>query len=59
MEIRNNNSPQTPFILLTRTFNDESAIKSLGRGATDYIPKDSFSRLAYVVRRALDEIKTV
>ncbi len=57
LEIRNNNSPETPFIILNNTINDDSAIKSLQCGATDCVPKDGFSKLSHVVRRALDEIE--
>jgi PAS domain S-box-containing protein len=57
LEIRNNNSPETPFIMLSNTYNDDLAIKSLTHGATDCVPKDVFGKLSHIVRRAVDEIE--
>lgn len=44
-----------PFILISGTLGDESAIESLKAGATDYVLKDNLARLLVVVRRALAE----
>ncbi len=44
-----------PFILISGTLGEEQAIESMRAGATDYVLKTRLSRLAPVVRRALDE----
>ncbi len=44
-----------PFILVSGTLGEETAIESLKAGATDYVLKDRLSRLGPVVRRALRE----
>jgi len=44
-----------PFILVSGTLGEETAIESLKAGATDYVLKDRLSRLGPVVRRALHE----
>jgi DNA-binding NtrC family response regulator len=44
-----------PFILVSGTLGEETAIESLKAGATDYVLKDGLSRLGPVVRRALRE----
>jgi PAS domain S-box-containing protein len=45
----------TPFILVSGTLGEETAIESLKSGATDYVLKNRLSRLGPVVRRALAE----
>ena len=47
--------PDLPFILVSGTLGEESAIESMKRGATDYVLKDRLSRLGPAVRRALEE----
>lgn len=47
--------PQTPFIFVSGTLGEETAIECVKFGATDYVLKDRLSRLPPVVRRALDE----
>jgi two-component system cell cycle sensor histidine kinase/response regulator CckA len=44
-----------PFILVSGTMGEETAIESLKAGATDYVLKDRLTRLAPVVKRALRE----
>jgi len=44
-----------PFILVSGTLGEETAIESLKAGATDYVLKDRLSRLASAVGRALRE----
>jgi len=46
-----------PFILVSGTVGEETAIESLKAGATDYVLKDRLSRLGPVVKRALLEKK--
>lgn len=45
----------TPFILVSGTISEESAVKSLRAGATDYVLKDHLNRLSPAVQRALEE----
>jgi len=47
--------PEVPFIFVSGTIGEETAIKSLQNGATDYVLKQRLSRLAPAVRRALTE----
>ena len=47
--------PNLPFIFVSGTLGEEIAIESLKNGATDYVLKQHLSRLAPVVRRALQE----
>jgi len=44
----------TPFILVTGTLGDESAVEFMKRGASDYIMKDHLERLPVAVKRAMD-----
>jgi PAS domain S-box-containing protein len=48
-------APDVPFILVSGTLGEETAIESLRAGATDYILKDRLSRLPSAVERALAE----
>ena len=47
--------PEIPFIFISGTIGEETAIKSLHNGATDYVLKQRLSRLVPAVRRALTE----
>jgi two-component system, cell cycle sensor histidine kinase and response regulator CckA len=47
--------PEIPFIFVSGTIGEETAIKSLQNGATDYVLKQRLSRLVPAVRRALAE----
>ena len=47
--------PETPFVFVSGTIGEETAIESLRNGATDYVLKDRLSRLVPAVRRALAE----
>ena len=47
--------PEIPFIFISGTIGEETAIKSLQNGATDYVLKQRLSRLIPAVRRALLE----
>ena len=44
-----------PFIFISGTMGEDTAIESLRNGATDYVLKDRLSRLVPAVRRALAE----
>lgn len=44
-----------PFILVTGTLGEETAVECLKQGATDYVLKDRLARLPIAVKRALEE----
>jgi len=50
-------APGVPFIFVSGTIEEDSAIESLRSGATDYVLKDRLTRLVPAVRRALAEVE--
>lgn len=44
-----------PFILVTGSLGDETAVEYMKSGATDYVLKDRLARLPVAIRRALEE----
>lgn len=55
LKIARETLPDIPFIFISGTLGEERAIETMRMGATDYVLKDRLSRLAPVVRRALQE----
>jgi two-component system, cell cycle sensor histidine kinase and response regulator CckA len=55
LEIAHALKPEIPFLFVSGTIGEETAIESLRNGATDYVLKDRLSRLIPAVRRALAE----
>ena len=55
LEIAHALTPETPFVFVSGTIGEETAIESLRSGATDYVLKDRLSRLVPAVKRALAE----
>jgi PAS domain S-box-containing protein len=53
LKVARSKQPDTPFIFLSGTIEEELAVESLKQGATDYVFKSRLSRLAPVVRRAM------
>jgi signal transduction histidine kinase len=49
--------PEVPFIFVSGTIEEDLAIESLRRGATDYVLKGRLSRLVPAVRRAIAEVE--
>ncbi|NOZ62338.1 MAG: PAS domain S-box protein [Calditrichaeota bacterium] len=47
--------PEVPFIFVSATLGEESAIETLKNGATDYVLKQRLARLIPAIRRALKE----
>ncbi len=47
--------PQTPFIFVSGTIGEDTAIEAVRRGATDYILKTNMARLGTAVKRAVKE----
>ncbi len=50
-------SPETPFICVSGSIGEETAIQLLREGAVDYILKDRLVRLPFAIKRALEEIQ--
>jgi len=55
LEIAHALAPEIPFVFLSGTIGEQTAIESLRNGATDYVLKDRPSRLVPAIRRALAE----
>ncbi len=55
LAIAREHRPDIPFIFVSGTIGEESAIESLLAGATDYVLKHKFGRLIPAVRRAIHE----
>jgi two-component system, cell cycle sensor histidine kinase and response regulator CckA len=55
LELARRLAPGIPFIFVSGTIHEDSAIESLRSGATDYVLKNRLSRLVPAVRRALAE----
>lgn len=49
--------PEVPFIFLSGTIGEETAIAALKSGAVDYVVKNNLQRLASAVQRALEEAR--
>jgi PAS domain S-box-containing protein len=49
------NHPDIPFIVISSSVGEETAIGLLNNGAADYLLKDRLSRLGQAVQRAIDE----
>jgi diguanylate cyclase (GGDEF)-like protein/PAS domain S-box-containing protein len=55
LELAQSMAPDTPFIFVSGTVGEETAIKLVKQGATDYVLKDNLARLVPAVERALHE----
>jgi len=55
LEIAHALKPEIPFVFVSGTIGEETAIESLRNGATDYVLKDRLTRLVPAVRRAMAE----
>ena len=47
---------ELPFILLTGSVNEETAVECIKSGARDYVIKEHMTRLPYAVREALEQV---
>ncbi len=54
-DIRNRNSPETPFIFVSGMIGEEFAVETLVKGATDYVFKNNLTKLVPAVERVLKE----
>ncbi len=57
LEICQKFCPEVPFICVSGSIGEETAIELLKQGAVDYVLKDRPDRLPFTVKRALDEAK--
>jgi len=57
LAIATETAPETPFVFVSGTLGEETAIESLKRGATDYVLKHRLHRLPSAVSRALAEAR--
>lgn len=55
LEISKQICPETPFICVSGSIGEETAIELLKLGAVDYVLKDRPERLPYAIKRALEE----
>ncbi len=53
LAIKNTLSPDIPFILVTGSVNEETAVEIMKAGADDYVIKDNLSRLGGAIRSAI------
>ena len=58
LKITLKHDPSLPFILLTGSMNEETAVDCMKVGATDYVIKERIKRLPFAVREALEQKKT-
>jgi PAS domain S-box-containing protein len=59
LKIRQELTPSTPFILITGTNNEETAVEIMKAGADDYILKDNLTRLPQAIRAAILKHETI
>jgi PAS domain S-box-containing protein len=49
-------NPELPFILLTGSVNEETAVECIKSGAQDYVIKEHMTRLPFAVKEALEQV---
>jgi len=57
LQISNEICPEVPFICVSGSIGEETAIELLKLGAVDYVLKDKPERLPFAIKRALEEAK--
>ncbi len=55
LELRNRSGLDVPFILVSGTIGEDTAVQAMKQGANDYLIKDRLTRLGSAVEHALDE----
>ena len=58
LQIAHEQYPAIPFLFVSGTIDEDTAIAALRGGAVDYVAKSNLKRLAPAVRRALEESRT-
>lgn len=59
LEISLNYCPETPFIVVSGSIGEVTAIELIKKGAVDYVLKDNPDRLPFAVKRSLEEAKEI
>ncbi len=57
LTITRNQGDRIPFIVLTGSMNEETAVACMKAGADDYVIKEKIKRLPFAVREVLDKVK--
>jgi diguanylate cyclase (GGDEF)-like protein/PAS domain S-box-containing protein len=57
LEIVRRHNPDVPFIFVSGTIGEETAVTAMRSGANDYVMKDNLSRLVPAIRRELEEAR--
>lgn len=57
LELLKQSKLEIPFILLSGTIGEETAVTAIKQGATDYLMKDRLARLGAAVTHALEEVR--
>jgi PAS domain S-box-containing protein len=57
LRLRNEKTPLTPFILVTGSLNEETAVECMKAGADDYVLKDNLSRIGPAVVNSINKIR--
>jgi PAS domain S-box-containing protein len=58
LTLKNRLAPEIPFILVTGSVNEETAVEIMKAGADDYVIKDNLSRLGGAIRSAIAKKET-
>jgi diguanylate cyclase (GGDEF)-like protein/PAS domain S-box-containing protein len=58
LEIAHEMYPDIPFIFVSGTIDEDTAVAALRGGAIDYVSKNNLKRLAPAVQRALEDVRT-
>jgi len=53
LKIRNKLKPDLPFILVTGSLNEETAVECMKAGADDYVVKEHAKRIGHAIKRAM------
>jgi len=59
LAIRNSQALNTPFIIVTGSINELTAVECIKAGANDYVTKEHLERLNIAVKNALEQKKTL
>ncbi|MDP3148793.1 MAG: PAS domain S-box protein [Ignavibacteria bacterium] len=57
LQLRNEICPSIPFICVSGSIGEETAIELLKLGADDYVLKDKLERFPFAIKRAIDDAK--
>lgn len=55
LEIRNKHKPDLPFVIVTASINEETAVECIKNGADDYVTKEHLVGLPHAVRGAIEK----